>query len=337
MKKILLLFCFFTFSLFGEVNDSIIPLMDQMCIKDLIGKVNDQQRRAIEDIFKSNDETLRIMSFNMLFNYPAIESRLDPENRWELRKSRLIEYLRWADADIIGSQELLKGQIDEVMSVIGNTYCYYGNIESEEEKEEKEITAIFYRKNRLKLLEGKTYYYSNIPCEVSQNHYSRKNSVTFCRFQDLRNGKQLAICNTHLTFRCAEERYYEGCSLRQLINILNNSIPLFVVGDFNTFPFRQQLDLPFFDGDGIESLIKGNSLEDSRYRAIFGHFGPIATTNYCSEKQKTFCGEGQPGVILDHIFVNSRVKVVTHGIDPARVNGLFPSDHFPVIVDVLLN
>lgn len=42
------------------------------------------------------------------------------------------------------------------------------------------------------------------------------------------------------------------------------------------------------------------------------------------------------GFTLVHIFVNNHVDVLTHGIDPARVNGQFPSDHFPVIADVFL-
>ena len=40
------------------------------------------------------------------------------------------------------------------------------------------------------------------------------------------------------------------------------------------------------------------------------------------------------GFILDHIFVSERIDVFTHGIDTAKVNGEFPSDHFPVIADV---
>ena len=40
------------------------------------------------------------------------------------------------------------------------------------------------------------------------------------------------------------------------------------------------------------------------------------------------------GFVLDLILVNDQVEVFTHGIDTAKVNGEFPSDHFPVIADI---
>ncbi len=224
-------------SLLGEIEHSIIPLMDQTCMDDLQGKVNAQQIEKMHSISRSYGNKLRVMSFNMLFNLPKPELELDPENRWENRKGRLIEYLQEANADLIGSQELQQDQLDEVMDTLGDMYDYYGD--SAGGMAGAEILAVFYRKDRLKLLEAETYYYSETPCVVSENPLGYKNAVTFCRFCDLKTNKNFAILNTHLAFAPVEERHYEACLLRYFINTLDINTPLFVVGDYNTFPFRQ--------------------------------------------------------------------------------------------------
>jgi|GEM_PF-6619660 len=36
----------------------------------------------------------------------------------------------------------------------------------------------------------------------------------------------------------------------------------------------------------------------------------------------------------DHLFINAQVGIFTHAIDPAGVEGEFPSDYFPVFVDL---
>ena len=49
-----------------------------------------------------------------------------------------------------------------------------------------------------------------------------------------------------------------------------------------------------------------------------------------------FVGPKLAGFILDHILVNEHIEVFTHGIDTAKVNGEYPSDHFPAIADLII-
>ena len=53
----------------------------------------------------------------------------------------------------------------------------------------------------------------------------------------------------------------------------------------------------------------------------------------------TFNGFGndiRPNNKIDFIFVNNNVEVITHLIDSTTYNGLYASDHYPVIADLLL-
>ncbi len=331
--RILTIFLLFCSSLTAHVQNSILPLMDRLFVRNLEGKINEVQKEKIKEVLPYLDERLRVVSFNMLFNVPEAERELEVENRWEKRAPRLVEYLCYAEADIIGSQELQKDQLDYVVSKLGRGYAYYGR--GMKGEEEGDIGAIFYKKDRVRLVEGKTYFFSDTPEKPGPGPFGSCNTFTVCRFIDLKTGKPFLVINTHLAFGNIERRRYEAELLREFVCQLDPAAPLLVTGDFNTFPFRQDLDLPFYDGDEIVAVLEDSPLKDGMTQALLGHFGLIDSSNFCQVQKRPFCSRGTPGVILDHIFVNKHVKVVSHGIDPAKVDGYFTSDHFPVIADVV--
>src|ERR1700733_4151624 len=319
-RKIIFIALGCTLPLLGEVENSILPLMEQLQIQDLQGKVSLEHRQEMAKICCFRRQALKIMSFNMLFNVPCSEEQLEPENQWANRCPRLIEYLDYANVDVIGSQELQKNQLDSILCAMKNRYGFYG-VGVQDQKDKGDIPGIFYRKERLELLEGKTYYFSETPTEVSAGPYKTKNTFTVCIFHDLLTDQIFQVVNTHLAFGNIERRHYEAQMLKAYLEKQDQTVPLIITGDFNTFPMRQELlGLPFYDGDKVVSTIESGGVEDSARHSIFGHFGPIASTNFCEETKKTFSSLGTPGVILDHVFVNGRVRILSHGTDPAKVN-----------------
>src|SRR5687768_11897566 len=58
-------------------------------------------------------EPLSIMSFNIRYG-PAD----DGENRWERRRGQLFDVLKASDPDVIGLQEALHFQIDEILAAV---------------------------------------------------------------------------------------------------------------------------------------------------------------------------------------------------------------------------
>jgi endonuclease/exonuclease/phosphatase family metal-dependent hydrolase len=54
------------------------------------------------------------------------------------------------------------------------------------------------------------------------------------------------------------------------------------------------------------------------------------------QDNKPFQMTESPEVILDHIYVSPAVSVIINAIEPSLVDGRFPSDHMPVIADILL-
>lgn len=308
----------------AAVTQSIIPEMDQVYTQDFAGKVNSRQKEFIQFAKDHQAEKLRIMTFNMLYNLQAAEDRLPTKHRWENRKLRLLEYLGFAQADIIGSQELQQDQVQELMQVLGKDYAYYGE-KTREKEGRSDINAIFFNQRRLALIEAKTILYEG---KVG------KNAFTYCYFKDKLINKNLVVINTKLTWASVERRLTEATELRNFVRDLNTSEAIIVTGDFNTYPFIEQGKNIFLDGYDVEHVLTEYNLKDTINKSIFGHFGPFCTITHAKKTMEPFVGAELTGFMLDHILVNDRLAILAHGVDTARVNNEFPSDHFPVIVDL---
>ena len=94
--------------------------------------------------------------------------------------------------------------------------------------------------------------------------------------------------------------------------------------------------MPFFDGDYIHRILTKGSLRDTRELSLLGHVGPISTFTNDPDDVHPFQGRGTPGVFLDHIYATKDVTILLHAVQPATVQGEFPSDHMPLIVDFII-
>lgn len=308
------------------IEDSILPHMDAIYSQEFGGKVNSLQKKQIERAKKEQNQKLRVMTYNMLYNQQDAEEKLPQKHRWEKRKPRLEEYLLFANCDLIGSQELQEDQVTEVMDFLGNTYSYYGE-KTRENEGRSDVNAIFYNKERLKLLEAKTVPYND-------PHY--ENGFTLCTFKDRDNDQKFAVINTKLTWGSPDRRLKEASQLSAFVEELPNDLPVIVMGDFNIYPFTAHSRNIFLDGDHVKRMITSKSLKEAKEHSAFGYFGPPCSINNCNKTLQPFVGPRLPGFILDHIFINDHIDALTYGIDTAKSDGEYPSDHFPVIADLYL-
>jgi endonuclease/exonuclease/phosphatase family metal-dependent hydrolase len=93
--------------------------------------------------------------------------------------------------------------------------------------------------------------------------------------------------------------------------------PVILTGDFNYTS----------TADGYKIIT--SKLFDSKYSSKTESFGGNITFN-------GFGNDIKPDNKIDFIFANDKVEVLNHIIDTTTFNGLYPSDHFPVITEILL-
>lgn len=312
------------FQAFAIVEESILPAMDTIYNQDFENKVNKNQQELMKYATGKQQQKLRLMTYNMLYNAKDAEDKLPKKHRWNSRRARLLDYLSYAKADIIGSQELQEDQVQEVMSAIGAIYGCYGE-KTRQNEGRSDTNAIFFNKNRLDLLEARTIPYKDEKGE---------NAFTYCYFRDKFLDKKFIVLNTKLTWGCPNRRLSEAVQLNQFSSLFSSEEPIIILGDFNLYPCMLHKRNIFLDGEYVEQALVGKNLKDAKNKSIFGHFGPLCSITNSKDNLEPFIGPQLTGFLLDHILINDQVDVLTHGIDTAKVNGEFPSDHFPVIADI---
>lgn len=325
---LLFLSLLFTSAIFPKVGSSTKNIIEHMrscglshCV---LHKSLYEDMRAFVD---KQDETIRVMSFNMLFN--SKDSTAPTNYTWEKRKARIVECLSHWDPDIIGSQELQVSQVKDLSQMVNGKFILLGSDSfflNNEHNSMNENNIIFVDKEKFAVLDFEEICFK-LPS---------KNYFYLATLLDKRTGKSFQVINVHLTFRNAEAREAEAKFIAEFIKS-NSKIPSMLVGDFNTFPLRLEESFPFFDGKYIEGLLLDTqALVDARKLAILGHFGPLSTSNYNPITKENFTGLGTAGCFLDHIYVSKGSRCLFHTADPMLVNGFFPSDHFPIVADIQL-
>ena len=106
--------------------------------------------------------------------------------------------------------------------------------------------------------------------------------------------------------------------LAQRMSDLPDDARVILLGDFNC-------------GDSsppVQAITDRCNLRDARDVSLTPHYGPTGSFT-------GFAGPQYTGPLLDHIFVQG-VRVQQHGILPDHFDGRLPSDHFPVLAEILL-
>ncbi|MDP1880071.1 MAG: endonuclease/exonuclease/phosphatase family protein [Parachlamydiaceae bacterium] len=315
--KITLFFIILTAFFVDAVENSVIPVMETFeCIENLpTQKLTKNQFSEIANALEKKEEMIRLVTYNMLFN--LYDHNLDEENRWPNRLPRIVELIHEMQPDIINTQELYPTQVQDIVNLIGDDFSFFPG----KKDEDGESYGIFYRTDRFELLSSQIDY-----------------PLSMVQLKDLKTEKIIHVFNSHMPLSNIEKREANAHKIAQIIEPFAKQTAVIFTGDLNTFPGRFDLkDLPFYDGDYIHRILSKGSLKNSHQESLLGHFGPISTFTNSSTDVKPFQGTGTPGIILDYIYVSKKVTVLTHAVEHGTVDGHFPSDHMPVLIDFLIN
>ena len=121
-----------------------LSLIIGMSVTTLFGAENDA---------KPTDE-LTVMSFNIRYG-----SANDGENRWDKRKELVAETIKEVSPDLLGMQECLSFQRDFLAKHLPGYAIHAAG--REDGKEQGEMCAIFYRKDRFELLD-KAFHFPSL-------------------------------------------------------------------------------------------------------------------------------------------------------------------------------
>ena len=262
---------------------------------------------------------IKMMSYNLKFASPTFNPL------WEVRRQWQVDLIQKADPDIIGIQEGLKAQVDYLADHLPG-YVVIG--EGRKGGDDDEHMAIFFKRERFRLREMQSFQLSETPDVLGSGPEVNPRMVTWARLavinrppegepgpypMDYRghweNTREFYIFNTHFFTRRGHEleQLHSAQLIMERIRALDRfgswtkERPVFLMGDFNAEPGSDVYKT--FVGD--ENALDQHLLRDS-------HPG----------------GEG-----IDWILYKGAVRVNHYEKMDYNVDGVYPSDHKPVLVE----
>jgi len=265
---------------------------------------------------------VKIVTFNL--RYGTAE---DGDNRWDLRKDLLLHTIRDINPDVMAVQESLPFQADELqmefpkLAHFGKGRYHSITLDRLHETLSGEHCSIFFRTDRFALEKCGTFWHSDTPDVAGSISWgnSLARTTTWGRFADRANDTRFCVFNSHFHWN---EPYVGNTAelLREQIPVLSDGLPTVVVGDFNAAPgsdlhrrLVQSDDAPILR-DVWESA--GQSEDDSGTSHGFA---------------------GEPQERIDWILATSDIQPVSIRNDSRHHDGRFPSDHFPVIAELVID
>lgn len=270
---------------------------------------------------------LRVISYNIRYNNVH-----DGENAWPYRKERVAELLRRHLPDLIGLQEVKKDQLDDLILQLPD-FGWIG-IGRDDGKIKGEFAAIFYRRARLSMVDSGSIWLSETPHIIGSVGWdaSMARIATWAEFahreQESQQPNRFLHVNTHFDHRGQTAQFESARLLRRFLAAREYSLPSIVTGDFNCI----ETSLPY---DALTAPDKSSTrpLLDAMYCTTTHHQGPLETfnTNFTNPLQAK----------IDYIFVQpmqqkeAALQVHSHAILNDNQAGCYPSDHLPVMADIL--
>lgn len=256
-------------------------------------------------------QSLQVATYNIRFDNPN-----DHGNLWKDRSVHLINQIKFHQMDIIGTQEGLFHQLEEMKENLGFPYIGVGR---DKGKTEGEFSAVFFNPDKLELLEEGTFWLSETPDSPSKGWDAALNRVcTWGKFRTKKGKKQFYVFNIHYDHIGQKAREESSKLVLEKIKTINKKgLPLIFMGDFNVTP----------DNPAYLTVIENSTMKDSRLISKTPSIGNQGTFN-------AYNWEKLPEGIIDHIFVSPQITVLRHGILTDNYGMKYPSDHFPVMAEI---
>ena len=251
----------------------------------------------------------------------------DGVNSWQNRKPILLEVLRKHQPDILGTQEALDFQIDEIKAAFPDWEVFgvgrYAGIEVPDRPHENmggESCRIFYDITKFKLINQGTFWHSDrpdIPGSMTWGN-TLPRITTWGIFQIKKHDKKFMVMNTHYHW---DEPYVTNASylIMKKWREIAADLPSILMGDFNLPPTSKTHQL--FAGKIDSANLKGSFIDP--WEVLHKLENNAGTFN-------DFKGD-KTGDRIDWILVTSQFRIKNIQIIHDSFDNRYPSDHFPVL------
>lgn len=267
----------------------------------------------IEGIPEKSEDATRIMSFNLRCANDGIQTIT---NRSEVA----VEIIKQYAPDSFGVQEctprwkrILAANIGDKYKCVGAARDFYGPF--------TEYSSIYYLKDKYNLIDSGTFWLSETPEKRWTKSFDSAcyRVASWVLLEDKQTGERYTHINTHLDHVLKTTRQAQMEVLIDCVNKVANGSPIIMTGDFNDYE------------DSLVYSVACNSFNDSKKVAVNSDEGRTFT-KYGQLTEDSYDGPGA----IDFIFVSKELEVDTYKIIKNTVQDIYPSDHFPIVADIII-
>ena len=241
---------------------------------------------------------LTAMSFNILYKF-------DDKERLE----RVVDIIEKYAPDTLGVQEAPIAWMSYLDKNLSDDYAKVGTGRQGGNKDE--FNGIFYKESLFELIDSGTKWLSDTPDKVSKYEDSACYRIfTYAHLRRKSDNSEIMVVNTHLDHVGAEAKKNQANVLADFLKDYND-MPLILTGDFNT------------------------TVGTTEYKNVLS--GGVVNAIDLAEKKSegsTYTNFGSSSGIIDFIFVTEEyIDVDSYKVCGEMINGDYPSDHHPVLVE----
>lgn len=263
-------------------------------------------------IFSENlsAQSHQFATFNVRYANPN-----DTGNLWEDRLPHVMSLIQFHKIGLFGTQEGLSHQVKQMSDGLGYEYLGVGR---DDGAEKGEYTAILFDPKLYKLEDSGTFWLSPTPETPSKGWDASLNRIcSWGKFKD-QNNQEFYVFNVHYDHIGQQAREESSKLVVAKVKEINSkNLPVILMGDFNVTP----------ENPAYTTITSDPNWQDARLISKIPAYGPKGTFS-------AFDWERMPDGIIDHIFVQGKMEVIRHGILTDNYGLKYPSDHFPVMVEI---
>lgn len=232
----------------------------------------------------------------------------DGENKWNLRKEKLIALIKKANPDILGTQEVLPKQRKDLKKALPEYHV--DGAGRNNGKHAGEHSCIFFKQEQYERIASGNFWLSETPDVPGSKSWDAAITriCSWVKLKDKKTGKMLFAFNTHFDHKGKTARLESARLVMKMIDSIAADEATILMGDFNFTP----------DAAGYNKIVEGNILSDAYDIAQpnFTACGFEVANNNCSR--------------IDYIFYSKHIKKSSYTLHTDNNGKYYPSDHLAV-------
>ncbi|AYF43335.1 endonuclease/exonuclease/phosphatase family protein [Halobacteriovorax sp. BALOs_7] len=251
-----------------------------------------------------------VITSNIRFDNPA-----DGEHDWHNRRKLLACAINGYHPDIIGTQEGWQPQLKDLEGLLQGLKIVE---ENRQWIDDRMYPSIYYRPSKFKLIHSGDIWLSETPYIAASKSFGSAfpRVCTWAILEARANNKKFFVVNAHLDHLKTNTRQEQINVLINEINRLRSDYPVILTGDFNESPFEQ-----------VRSII------NQRIPELIDPW--LEHKHEECESHHSFKGQREDGSRIDWILCSKdKLKCEEILMHKEESDGIYPSDHFPVVATI---